>query len=501
MLCAWHIQKNLLAKASKLTNNPEQEKDMLNYWSNIVKIQVQADFLSYFSRFSTKYGTEFKKYVTKIGLPVAEHYSNAWTNNIAHLNNRTTSRMESAHTFIKSHLLGPQHGFTSVIKLISNALESQYHEIASKFHQQKRTSLRYLGSIFRECKGIISNYALRKAYTNLVEAKKTKKEGQKLSPCNQHYGARMWIPCNHRMAEIIASGEPISPDEFHEQWHLKSIRAVHRTNNKEMMAKIEEIKEKLVSMNPVQMALQLAAINRILEGMGTVIDIKLPIEDQSARGRPRGSKNKPKTTKRDQPAFEDVEKKRKNEEKQAGKVKKQKMEEDKKQAAVPKKRVLPTQKGKSGTPKTEETTEEEAISDKEESTPEEEESTSEEEKPATKKTAHTRHQLPKTTKEEKKQAPAPKKKTVSIKTTPAPITTTSTLPPKKKIAPVKTASLPSTKKITPSRTATLCPCPPITSQPPPQPLSAPEPEEDPTYNPLSTNNNPNKHHKGSQCPI
>ncbi|KAI7948532.1 hypothetical protein MJO29_010197 [Puccinia striiformis f. sp. tritici] len=390
MLCAWHIQKNLLAKASKLIKNPAQEKDMLNYWFNIVKIRVRADFLSSFSRFSNKYGAEFEKYVIKTWLPVAEYYSNAWTNNIAHFNNRTTSRMESAHAFIKSHLLGPQHGFTSVIKLISNALESQYHKIATKFHQQKMTSLQYLGSIFRECKGIITNYALRKAYNNLVEAKKAKKEGEKLGQCNQHYGVRMGIPCKHRMAEILGSGEPISPDEFHEQWHLKSIRTVLRTNSDKMMAKIEDIKDKLVGMNPAQMAIQLAAINRILEGTGTVIDIKLPTEAQKTRRRPGGSKNKPKTTKRDESESEHVEKKRKNEEKQAGKVKKQKMAEDKKQAvqkktSTLKKRVLPTRKGKSGAPIPEETSDEEAISDKEASMSEEEDSTSEEEEPATKK--------------------------------------------------------------------------------------------------------------------
>ncbi|KAI7947481.1 hypothetical protein MJO28_009389 [Puccinia striiformis f. sp. tritici] len=436
MLCTWHIQKNLLAKASKLIDNPEQEKDMLNYWSNMT------------------------------WLPVAEHYANAWTNNIAHFNNSTTSRMESEHAFIKSHLLGPQHGFTLVIKLISNALESQYHEITSK-----------------------------KVYNNLVKVKKAKKLGH----CNQHYRARMGIPCKHRMAAILGSGEPIGPDEFHEQWHQKSIRTVLRTNSKEMIAKIKEMKDKLVGLNPAQMAIQLAAINRIIEGTGTVINIKLPTEAQKTCGRPGGSKNKPKTTKRGESEFEHVEKGRKNEEKQAGKFKKQKMAEDKKQAAPKKTNTLKkrkktkkkpqstsseeeestseeeestseeeesTSEEEESTSEEEESTseEEESTSEEEESTSEEEESTSEEEKPATKKksqpkkTANTRRPNLKTTKEEKKPAPAPKKKPAPIKTTPAPIKTTP--------GPVKTASLPSPKKITPIRTATLCPRPPTTPQPP-----------------------------------
>ncbi|OAV95826.1 hypothetical protein PTTG_11320, partial [Puccinia triticina 1-1 BBBD Race 1] len=63
-------------------------------------------------------------------------------------------------------------------------------------------------------------------------------------------------------------------------------------------------------MNPAQLDLQLAAINRILEGTGTVIDIKLPTEAQKTRGRPKGAPNKPKTTLRDPSAFKHVEKKR-----------------------------------------------------------------------------------------------------------------------------------------------------------------------------------------------
>ncbi|KAI9609218.1 hypothetical protein KEM48_002925 [Puccinia striiformis f. sp. tritici PST-130] len=101
------------------------------------------------------------------------------------------------------------------------------------------------------------------------------------------------------------------------------------------------------------------------------------------------------------------------------------MAEDKKQAApmntnMLKKRVLPTRKGKSGAPKPEETSDEEAISDKEASTSEEEDSTYEEEKPATKKQsqpkkpANTLRPNLKTTKEEKKPATAPKKKPAPV---------------------------------------------------------------------------------------
>jgi hypothetical protein len=79
--------------------------------------------------------------MTSNWLPVVEKYANAWTKNVPHFGHRTTSRIESSHAFIKSHLLGPQHSFSAVINIISNALEAQCHKISALYHQQKITSL------------------------------------------------------------------------------------------------------------------------------------------------------------------------------------------------------------------------------------------------------------------------------------------------------------------------------------------------------------------------
>jgi hypothetical protein len=124
MLCVWHIQKNLLAKGAKLIAEDKQRKDMLQYWMNIVKISTRSDFQASFSRWAHKYVPEFEEYASLTWLPVAEHYSYAWTCTVPHFNNRTTSQMESAHASIKSHLLGPQQTFTSAVQLISNITRS-----------------------------------------------------------------------------------------------------------------------------------------------------------------------------------------------------------------------------------------------------------------------------------------------------------------------------------------------------------------------------------------
>jgi len=151
MLCTWHIQKNLVTNGAKPIKDKVLEVDMIRHWSNLICMNQQSRFQSSFESFALKYGPKFQEYMHSTWLPVAEKYSNAWTKHIPHFDHRTTSLMESAHSFIKSKLLGPQHSFTAVIKLITNALEAQLHEISAHYHQQKINSLKYIGQIFSNC--------------------------------------------------------------------------------------------------------------------------------------------------------------------------------------------------------------------------------------------------------------------------------------------------------------------------------------------------------------
>ena len=127
--------------------------------------------------------------------------------------------MESAHSFIKSRLLGPNYSFTAVIKIITNALEAQLHEISAHYHQQKINSLKYIGKILHDCHGQITHFALGKAQNNLVLASHL--TAAERDECNGCHHTRTGIPCKHRLAKLIDRGETVQPEEFHEQWHIK----------------------------------------------------------------------------------------------------------------------------------------------------------------------------------------------------------------------------------------------------------------------------------------
>ena len=219
LLCTWHIQKNIVTNAAKLIKNKAKEGEMISAWNELIRRPSQSDFHDKFQTFASKYGAKFEEYMYSTWLPVAEKYSNAWTKSIPHFEHRTTSRMESAHSFIKSRLLGPNYSFTAVIKIITNALEAQLHEISAHYHQQKINSLKYIGKILHDCHGRITHFALRKAQNNLVLASHL--TAAERDECNGCHHTRTGIPCKHRLAELINRGETVQPKEFHEQWHIK----------------------------------------------------------------------------------------------------------------------------------------------------------------------------------------------------------------------------------------------------------------------------------------
>ena len=132
MFCTWHISKNLIAKGKKLIKYKKKEAHMISHCSNLIKLSsTPEDFNASFERFASKYGEPFQKYMKSNWLPVVEKFENTWTKNLPHFDHRVTSRIESSHTYIKSHLCGPKYFFTAVI----NSIKSQAHKISTHHHQ------------------------------------------------------------------------------------------------------------------------------------------------------------------------------------------------------------------------------------------------------------------------------------------------------------------------------------------------------------------------------
>jgi len=222
MLCTWHIEKNLVANASKLIKDQFLEHRILKDWSNLIRLPTISKFESHWNGMRSNYPPAFMSYIEKTWIPHAPSFADAWTKKITHFDHRTSSRIESSHKYIKQHLLSSNANFPEVIKLITLALESQHHEITSRFHQQKITTLRDIVKIFSPCLGKITHFALRRAQNNFNRLKQDPQGGM----CNRCHTIRTGIPCKHWILDILNKGQKVEPQEFHSQWHIM-VRLFH----------------------------------------------------------------------------------------------------------------------------------------------------------------------------------------------------------------------------------------------------------------------------------
>jgi len=216
MLCTWHIEKNILTHASRLIKDQDLVHNILRHWARLIEISTPSEFYSSFSRFSAIYPRDFVEYVEKTWIPLAPRFANAWTKTVTHFDHRTTSRIESSHSYIKSHLLNSHSSLATVVKMITIALESQHHEIISEFQKQKITALQNIHSLFSLCHGKITNYALRTAH-----ARYSQLTCEDPGRCHNAMSKRTGIPCKHQIAQLLKAGKCMEPEEFHPQWHLK----------------------------------------------------------------------------------------------------------------------------------------------------------------------------------------------------------------------------------------------------------------------------------------
>ncbi|XP_050886362.1 uncharacterized protein LOC127091721 [Lathyrus oleraceus] len=129
LLCRYHITKNVKSRVKLTVGTKQIESEdgkmvkasvvvekLMNAWNHIINssiIELYTDSIMHFRKVCEKYPDLFKYVESTILDQMKENFFCAWTNNVRHLVNTTTNRVESVHATLKNWLGNSKSGSDS----------------------------------------------------------------------------------------------------------------------------------------------------------------------------------------------------------------------------------------------------------------------------------------------------------------------------------------------------------------------------------------------------
>jgi len=143
LLCAWHVQQNVLGRAKATwrisdagnAEEVEQMKDERDYfmarWDQVQHAKDEAAFEQLWRSLIVDYSSypRLVQYLNDHQYPQRQLTVKAWTSCHRHYGNTTTSRIEGAHSYLKSNLGTSRGDLPRVINAIKVSLLAANHEL------------------------------------------------------------------------------------------------------------------------------------------------------------------------------------------------------------------------------------------------------------------------------------------------------------------------------------------------------------------------------------
>ena len=226
VLCLWHVAKNVLARCKRHFPTGDDWTGFLAAWQALLASPTPEDYDARLSDFRTRYcGLPALPYLERTWLPYKEALVLAWTNRALHLGLTTTSRVEGAHSALKTYLQVSTGDLHAVVGRIELLIDNQTVEArAAKARALTRIGGDLRIPLFVELIGVASPVGLR-----LIVAQRRKLAGDPpavADPCTGVFRTTMGLPCAHELGERLRAGGTLSLRDLHPYWLLDRSQAL-----------------------------------------------------------------------------------------------------------------------------------------------------------------------------------------------------------------------------------------------------------------------------------
>jgi len=229
------------------------------------------------------------KYLKESWIPFKEHFVAAYTDPHLHLGQRTTSRVESSHHILKSHIHSRFGDMKTAFHGIHLAVTSQHQEIKAKIGDERiKFPFAFSDPLFSLVVKKISQFALQRT----KEQHRLALDSQSTDEtCTGLYQASMGLPCKHVIRQVLKGSGKLSLDHFNHHWWIQERQDVTTpVHNEDVENFLQEVTGALRSWPPHEQQAYMHQTRPFLNGPTAVI--RNPVL-QRKRGRPKLSSTGP----------------------------------------------------------------------------------------------------------------------------------------------------------------------------------------------------------------
>lgn len=140
LLCIWHINKNVLARAKQYFTSNEQFEAFIQSWKEFINSSNSIEYEDLLAKFMTKYSRVAPaalRYIQGTWLTYKEMFIRAWIGQYLYLGNWATSRVEGSHAFLKKYIGASTDDMLFVFERIKNAIQSQHYVLLSDISEDQ----------------------------------------------------------------------------------------------------------------------------------------------------------------------------------------------------------------------------------------------------------------------------------------------------------------------------------------------------------------------------
>jgi hypothetical protein len=230
LLCGWHVRQNVLTQAKRTWRvndgeTPEEQEEInerrdafMSRWEVVQTSKSEADFAQNWAELLLDYSSHISliNYLETYQFPQRQLVVRAWTSTVRHFNNTTTSRLEGAHSHLKSYIENSRCDLDKLVDAISLMLRKTNNELSQiTARARDRVPFSVLGRKYR-CLPTGINVKISPMALELILIQYQKARTQTSEAlCTGKFTAIYGLPCQHHLRDKLQRN-PDAQVEYHE---------------------------------------------------------------------------------------------------------------------------------------------------------------------------------------------------------------------------------------------------------------------------------------------